>query len=433
MTDTYITHATWAPGGHQIDLCLAPAAESLDTIVLIEGIPLPNIKKACPSGAMEIPEHAHVIDASGKLLMPALYDLHTHIEMPGRSKRECIIRAGEAAIRGGVWGMLVLPSPAFRFDNGASLDSFRETASVRSAAEMTPAGCISLGMQGLEQAPYNTLAATRGVHVLSDGDDFPADILMLYRAMQYAGELELVFAVRADVPALTKHTYVHPSATAYKLGLHPCPPCAEEIGTETLIRLAEATGAHLHLQLVSTAESVRIIRHAKERGVKVTAEVALQHLLFTHEKIGDYNTVFKTVPPLRDKADCEALLEGVKDGTIDCIVSAHTPCTPFSKKQDFITAPVGMTGLDTFLPALYTHLVEPGLLTWWDLVRACCLNPEGIACPRDQEEGVPSTAPLLLFDPQVSHVVTEESLVCGALNTPFLGQELHGAVTLPLR
>ena len=432
MTNTYVTNATWAITGQHFDLCLCPAAENTSTAFL-DGIPLPDVKHVEPVGKMEIPEHARVIDASGKLLMPALYDLHSHIEIPGRSKRECIMRAGEAAIHGGVWGMLVLPSPAFCFDNGATLDSFREAATVRSVADMTPAGCISLGMQGLEQAPYNTLATTRGVHILSDGENFPSNTLMLYRAMQYAEDLGLIFAVRADVPALTEHTYAHPSTTAYNLGLHPCPPCAEEIGTETLIRLAEVTGARLHLQLVSTAESVRIIRRAKERGVHVTAEVALHHLLFTHEQIGDYNTVFKTIPPLRDQADCDALLEGVKDGTIDCIVSAHTPCSPFSKKQDFISAPAGMVMLDTMLPALYTKLVEPGLLSWTELVRACCLKPAEIANPREQDEGAPHTAPLLLFDPQASNIVTEETLACGTLNNPFLGQELHGTVTLPLR
>ncbi len=432
MTNTYITHATWAPTGQACDLCLSPTAEATCG-VSIDGVKLPDVLKIARAGEMSIPEQARVIDATGKLLMPALYDMHTVIEIPGRSKRECIMRAGEAAVHGGVWGMLVLPSPAFCFDNGAALDSFREAAGARSVADMTAAGCISMGMQGEQQAPYNTLATMRGVRILSDGARCPSDLLMLYRAMQYAGELDLIFAMRADVSALSEHTYAHPSTTAYRLGLHPCPPCAEEIGTETLLRLAEATGARLHLQLVSTAESVRIIRRAKERGVKVTAEVALHHLLFTHEQIGDYDTVYKTEPPLRDRADCEALLEGVKDGTIDCVVSAHTPCTPFSKKQDFISAPVGMVGLDTMLPALYTKLVKPGILSWAELVQACCLQPARIVSPWEQEEGSPAAAPLLLFDPDVRAFVTENTLFCGTHNTPFLGQELCGAVTLPVR
>ena len=430
MTHTYITHATWAPSGQELDFCLGSA----ESPVFLDGIPLPDVLQTAPAGSMEIPTGAQSVDAQGKMLLPALFDLHAHIEIPGRSKRESIIRAGQAAIQGGVWGMLVMPSAAFCFDNAATLDSFHEATATRSAAEMVPACCISLGMKGEQQAPYNTLSTTRGVSILSDGQNYPTNTLMLYRAMQYAAELGLTFAVRGDVPALSNHTYAQPGTTAYKLGLHPCPPCAEEIGLETLIRMAEDTGARLHLQLVSTAEGVSIIRRAKERGkAKLTAEVALHHLLYTHEDIGDYDTVYKTVPPLRDRADCEALLAGVKDGTIDCIVSAHTPCTPFSKKQDFISAPQGMVALDHFLPALYTYLVKPGLLSWGELVRACCVNPARIANPHDLEEDVPTTAPLLLFDPAASSVVSEATLPCGVLNTPLLGRELCGAVTLPVR
>lgn len=432
MTNTYLTHATWAPTGQKLDFCLSSAGSP--TTVFLDGIPLPDVQQVAPTGEMEIPAGATCIDAEGKVILPALFDLHTCIEIPGRSKRECIMRAGQAAIQGGVWGMLVMPSPAFCFDNTATLDSFHEAAATRSAAEMLPACCISLGMKGEQQAPYNTLSTTRGVSILSDGEHYPTNTLMLYRAMQYAAELGLTFAVRGDVPALSNHTYAHPGTTAYRLGLHPCPPCAEEIGLETLIRMAEDTGASLHLQLVSTAEGVSIIRRAKELGrAKITAEVALHHLLYTHEDIGDYNTIFKTTPPLRAKEDCEALLAGVKEGVIDCIVSAHTPCTPFAKKQDFISAPQGMAMLDHLLPTLYTHLVKPGLLSWAELVRACCINPARIANPHDLEEDVPTTAPLLLFDPQAERRVCEDTLPCGVLNTPLLGQALKGEVTLPLR
>lgn len=429
MTHTYISHATWAPSGQELDFCLGSA----ESPVILDSIPLPDVRKTAPGGAMEIPAGARCIDARGKILMPALFDLHAQIEIPGRSKRECIMRAGQAAQQGGVWGMLVMPSHTFCFDNAATLDSFHEAAANRSAAEMVPACCISLGMKGEQQSPYNTLSTTRGISILSDGQSYPANTLMLYRAMQYAAELGLTFAVRGDVPALSAHTYAHPGATAYKLGLHPCPPCAEEIGLETLIRMAEDTGAPLHLQLVSTAEGVNIIRRAKDRGkAKLTAEVALHHLLYTHEDIGDYDTVYKTVPPLRDRADCEALLAGVKDGTIDCIVSAHTPCTPFAKKQDFISAPQGMVALDHFLPTIYTYLVKPGRLSWADVVRACSTNPARIANPHDLEEDVPTTAPLLLFDPAAERVVSEATLPCGTLNTPLLGRTLAGEVTLPL-
>lgn len=429
MTNTYIRNAAWAPTGELFDIRLAPGfsqiVEEFGGLTIIDA----EVK---PSGQMNIPAHARVIDASGKLIMPALFDMHAKVEIEGRSKRESVTRTGQAAVQGGVWGMLVQPTSGFMFDNSASLDSFREAVGQRSAAEMIPAGCISQGMKGDQQAPYNTLAA-RGIRILSDAGERPGNLLMLHRAMKYVAELDMIMAIRGDVPSITANTCVHPSTTSYKLGLHGTPACAEEIGIEIIVRLAQAAGCRLHVQTVSTAEGVEIIRRAKAAGCKITAEVALHHLLFTHEEIGDYDTNFKVLPPLRDKGDTEALLAGVKDGTIDCIVSDHTPCTPFAKKQDFSTAPQGMCLLDYMLPTLYTRLVKPGKLSWDELVKACCINPCAIAAPEvldaDELEGMP----LLLFDPNTCETVTEETLPCGTINTPLMGQTLCGKVTLPLQ
>lgn len=430
MTNTYIRNATWVLDSKQYDFCLGQDSE---TVCELNGFQLPGIERIAPAGELEIPAGApRVHDATGKILMPALFDMHASIEIEGRSKRECVSRAGQAAIAGGVWGMLVIPTPGFCFDNAATLDSFHDAVTQRSAAEMLTAGCISQGMKGEQQALYNTLAA-RGVSILSDGVNPPSNLLMLHRAMKYASEIGMTFALRGDVPALTANTCIQPGVTSYNLGLHGTVPCAEEIGIDTALRLAADAGAKVHVQTVSTAKGVDIIRRAKAAGQQVTAEVALHHLLFTHENIGDYDTTYKTLPPLRDAADCEALLEGVKDGTIDCIVTDHTPCTPFAKKQDFTTAPQGMIGLDTFLQAIYTHLVKPGKLSWEDVVRACCINPVNIANPIDLEEDVPSAAPLLLFDPEISFEVGADNLPCGTLNTPFLGTTLNGSITLPLQ
>lgn len=416
MNNLYIINAT-TPDGQQVDCRMGRSMGDVTT---------------APAGTLRIPTGARVIDGSGKLLLPAFFDLHAHIEQPGRSKRESVTRAGQSALNGGVWGMLVMPSPGFMFDNYATLDSFHDAVSQRALAEMYAAGCISVGMNGEQQAPYNTMAA-RGVSIITDAGQMPSSILMLYRAMKYVAELGLTLAVRGDVPELTRNTYMHPSETSYILGLHGTPPCAEEIGIETVLRLARDAGAKLHIQTVSTAEGVAIIRRAKAQGQQVTAEVALHHLLYTHDNVGDYDTNFKTLPPLRDRADCEALITGIKDGTIDCIVSDHTPCTPFAKKQDFITAPAGMVALDTFLPAIYTYLIKPGKLTWTEVVRACSENPCRIADPREPEYDAPMQAPLMLFDPHETYTVTEDHLSCGTLNTPLLGTQLSGHVTLPLQ
>lgn len=429
MTSTYIRNATWAPTGESFDIRLAPGHTQV--VPEFGGITICDAEVK-PAGQMNIPERARVVDATGKLVLPALFDLHAKIELEGRSKRESVTRTGQAAVQGGVWGLLVQPTPGFMFDNSASLDSFREAVGQRSVAEMIPAGCISQGMKGDQQAPYNTLSA-RGINILSDAGERPGNLLMLHRAMKYVAELDMCMAIRGDVPSITANTYMHPSTTSYQLGLHGTPACAEEIGLEIIVRLAKDAGCRLHVQTVSTAAGVDIIRRAKAEGCKITAEVALHHLLYTHENVGDYDTTFKTVPPLRDQADADALLAAVKDGTIDCIVSDHTPCTPFAKKQDFPSAPQGMCLLDHFLPTIYTKLVQTGKLSWAELVQACCVNPCSIACPDVTNPEEPEGMPLMLFDPAARTVVNEENLPCGALNTPLLGQELCGSVTLPLQ
>lgn len=418
MTKTYIKNATWALTGEKLDICLGDGEEPV-----INGVTLNGVCAAAPAGSMDIPADADVLDAEGELLLPALFDLHAKISISGKGLRECVERADDAAHKGGVCGMLVMPTAGRCFDNGDAIESFAVATRMSSETDMYPAGCISLGMEGEQQAPYNTLKSN-GVSILTDAENVPHNLLMLHRAMKYAAELGLTFAIRGDVPVLTEKTYMHPGTTSYKLGIHGTPACAEEIGIETVLRLAADAGAKVHIQTVSTAEGVAIIRRAKASGkVQVTAEVALHHLLYTHENVGDYDTTFKTLPPLREQSDCEALLAGVKDGTIDCIVTDHTPCIPFAKKQDFITAPQGMLALDTFLPALYTHLVKPGKLTWEDVVRACALNPVSIAEPTWPNK-------LLLFKPDTTETVEADTLPTGTLNTPLLGTELCGSVTM---
>ena len=221
---------------------------------------------------------------------------------------------------------------------------------------------------------------------------------------------------------------MHPGTTSYRLGLTGSPSCAEEIGMETIIRLSVETGNSLHVQTVSTAGSVDILRRCKPVTAGLSAETALHHLLFTHEDVGRYDTNYKTLPPLRGQSDVDALIAAVNDGTIDCIVSDHTPCTPFSKLQDFVVAPQGMIALDTFLPAIYQYLVEPGKMSWQTVARACSDAPRrlmGLA-PVSLEEGAPAN--LVVFDPEGETPVTDETLRSRARNTPFLGKTLKGKV-----
>lgn len=410
-TILFISQATDIAAGREIDLCIADG-----TVI------------ACGSaGTLTAPEGARTIDATGLYILPGLFDLHTHISITGKETGYCIAAAAAAARQGGVTGFQCMPNTSAVLDNGAQITSLMDIAAAQPGISIVPAGCISQNCEGEQQAPYDTLRC-KGVKFITDADHIPHNLLMLYRAMKYACELGLTFALRGDLPQLTEKTYAHPSVTSYRLGLHGTPSCAEEIGIETIIRLAGDAGAAIHVQTVSTAGGTEIIRRAKNEGQRITAEAALHHLIYTHENIGDYDTNFKTLPPLRDRSDCEALIAAINDGTIDCIVSDHTPRIPFAKKQDFCSAPHGMIALDTYLPALYTSLVRPGHIGWQKLLQACAVRPRqllGLDVP-ELREG--SAADFILFDPEGTTEVTPAMLQARTENTPLLGTTLHGRV-----
>lgn len=393
-------------------------------IVVTDGI----ISHLAPAGdPLPELEGATVVDGTGCLILPGLFDLHAHLCQPGKESRERIATASRAALHGGITGVQAMPDTSPMLDNAAQIGSFVELCQELAEIDVVPAGCITKNGDGVEQASYDSMRG-KGVRCVTDADRVPQNLLLLHRAMQYAGPLGLRFAIKGDVPQLTDKATAHPSTTAYKLGLSGASSCAEEIGIEAIIRLAVDTGNGLHVQTVSTRGGVDIIRRWRQQGASVTAEVALHHLLFTHENIGEYDTTFKTCPPLRTEEDRVALLEALNDGTIDCIVSDHTPCTAFEKDQDFVSAPAGMSMLDTFLPALYHHLVLPGKMNWQTLVRVCTQTPRQMLGLDDVQLQVGGRANFVLFDPSGCTQVTPESLCSKGKNSPFLGTTLQGAV-----
>ncbi len=401
-----------------------PADTEQVDILISRGV----VAKVAPAGTIEQSEGTIEIDACGSVILPGLFDLHVHLCHPGNEARERVSTASDAAIQGGVTGMLAMPDTSPALDCSAHIELFTEICDKESPLEIIPSGCITKDMAGEEQVSYDSLRS-HGVSFITDAEKRTENLLLLHRAMQYAGPLGLTFAIRGDVPMLTAKAAMHTSETSYILGLAGSPSCAEEIGTDTIIRLSADTGNALHVQTVSTGVSADIIRQWKGRHPRLSAETALHHLLFTHEDVGDYKTTFKTVPPLRDKEDNRLLIDALNDGTIDCIVTDHSPVTDFEKKQDFCSTPPGMNGLDTFLPALYHHLVRPGLLTWDTLGRVCCDNPRkllNLSLPR-LAEGEPVN--FVLFNPDEKTVVSREFLKSKSSNNPFLGQTLQGKVT----
>jgi dihydroorotase len=380
--------------------------------------------------ALTAPEGAKVIDACGRLLMPAMFDAHVHFREPGQEAKETIATGAEAAINGGITGIVMMPNTSPAIDSPAVVKQVLESAAKHSRIPIYTSGCVTKGRHGKELAAIDGMRAL-GVKMLTDDGDTIADPAVLYRAMQYATEFGMFFASHCEVPELAGPRALNEGAVSYRLGIKGTPACAEEIIIDRDIRLAHATGAHIHIQHVSSKVGMETIRWWKQRGdVKVTAEVAPHHLLFTEEDIGDYDTHYKMNPPLRTKADTEALLQGLIEGVFDLIATDHAPHTPFEKSQDFVSAPNGITGLETALVSLYHYFVATGKFGWDLVVKRYSAEPRRIMGldPVPVEEGKP--ADFILFDPEAETTFTTDFMKSKSRNTPFLDKTLKGRVDL---
>lgn len=376
------------------------------------------------------PEGTRIIHANGKILMPAMFDAHVHFREPGFEAKETIASGSEAAINGGITGVVMMPNTSPAIDSATVVNQVLDIAKRTSRIPIYTSGCVSKGRHGKEMAGIDGMR-NLGVKMLTDDGDTTSDPSLLFRAMQYASEFGMFFASHCEVPELAGPRALNDGAMSYRLGIKGSPACAEEIIIDRDIRLAHAAGAHIHIQHVSSKLGMETIRWWKQRGdVKVTAEVAPHHLLFTDEDIGDYDTHYKMNPPLRTKADNEALLQGLIDGTFDLIATDHAPHTPFEKSQDFVSAPNGITGLDTALVSLYHYFVAAGKFGWDLIVKRYSAEPRRFM-------GLPAVsiepnqpADLILFDPDGETTFSPEFMKSKSQNTPFLNQTLKGSVDL---
>jgi len=376
------------------------------------------------------PEGVRVIDAAGRILMPAMFDAHVHFREPGFEAKETIASGAESAINGGITGVVMMPNTVPAIDSAGVVSQVLESAKKNARIPVYTSGCVTKGRHGKELAGIDGMRAL-GVKMLTDDGDTTGDPSVLYRAMQYATEFGMFFASHCEVPELAGPRALNEGAVSYRLGIKGSPACAEEIIIDRDIRLAHATGAHIHIQHVSSKVGMETIAWWKSRGdVRVTAEVAPHHLLFTDEDIGDYDTHYKMNPPLRTKADNEALLQGLIDGTFDLIATDHAPHTPFEKSQDFVSAPNGITGLDTALVSLYHYFVATGKFGWDLVVKRFSAEPRRfMSLPAISiEEGQP--VDLILFNTEKETTFTKEFMKSKSQNTPFLDKTLKGSVDL---
>lgn len=404
----------------------SPALQEADVLVE-KGI----IKTIAPG--LPVPGNVRVIEGRNRLLMPAMFDAHVHFREPGFEAKEDIASGTEAAINGGITGVVMMPNTSPAIDSATVVKMVLDKAKAVSRIPVYTSGCITKGREGKELAAIDGMRSL-GVKMLTDDGDGVSDAAVLFRAMQYASEFGMFFASHCEVHELAGPRALNEGAMSYRLGIKGSPACAEEIMIDRDIRLAHATGAHIHIQHVSSKLGMETIKWWKDRGdVKVTAEVAPHHLMFRDEDIGNYDTHYKMNPPLRTAADNAALLEGLKSGIFDLLATDHAPHTPFEKAQDFTSAPNGITGMDTALVSMFDRFVSRGELGWDVIVKRYSAEPRRLMGldPVPVEEGKP--AEFILFDPEGSTTFTTEFMKSKSRNTPFLNKTLKGSVDLVVR
>jgi dihydroorotase len=382
---------------------------------------------------LDAPQGAEIVDCAGCVLMPAMFDVHVHAREPGQEHKETIKTCSEAAINGGVTGMVLMPNTLPAIDTGGLIQTVLDIAAAKSRIKVLQTGCITKGRAGEELAAIAGMAA-KGAPMLTDDGEPVTDPRLLRRAMEYAKDFGLPCASHCEVKSLSGRGAINEGPASYRLGLPGIPAISEEICLDRDIRIAQYTGAHVHIQHVTTARGMETIRRAKEDGVRVTCEVAPHHLIFNEDHIVDYDTNYKMNPPLRTAEDNARLLQGLIDGVFDVIATDHAPHSENEKRHnDFGSAPFGITGLETAVVSLYHHFIKPGRFGWDLLVRRYSAEPRrliGIE-PVPIAEGLP--AEFLVFATGKTTTFSRDFMKSKSLNTPFIDRTLDGQIVTVVR
>lgn len=371
------------------------------------------------------PVGAETVDASGKYVVPGLIDMHVHLRDPGLEYKEDIISGTRAAVAGGFTSVCCMPNTKPAIDNKAIASYIINKAKTDGFCNVFPVGTITQGMAGDRLAEMGELKESGCVAVSDDGKPVKNSELMR-RALQYAAGIGIMVISHAEELELVGEGVMNEGFTSTELGLKGIPRVAEDIATAREIMLAEYVGAPIHIAHVSTKGSVRIIREAKARGVKVTCETAPHYFTLTDDAVRGYNTNAKMNPPLREADDMAAIKAGLQDGTIDCIATDHAPHHLDEKDVEFNEAMNGIVGLETSLP-LSLKLVDEGLLTLSQLVEKMSCKPSELLGLGRGSLKAGSVADISVIDPQKQWTVTESALASKSKNSPWLGETMTGA------
>ena len=365
------------------------------------------------------------IDAAGMIVTPGLIDMHVHLREPGREEDETIASGTRAALAGGFTSVACIPNTEPPLDTQAAVEFIHQKAARADTCNVFVVACVSRNREGKELAEIGQLVEAGAVAFSDDGAPV-ADAELMRRALEYCSLFGKPILAHEDVLELSRGGVMNEGLVSLLLGLGGMPAAAEEVMIGRDTALAESTGGRLHVMHVSTAGGVALVRAAKARGVRVTAEACPHHFTLTDESLRTFDANCKMSPPLRTAADVEAIIAGIADGTIDCIATDHAPHAREKKMLELDRAPFGILGLETAIGLSVTRLIVPGRLAWPRLVEAMSTLPARILGLDRGTLRTGSPADVTIIDPDLDWKVDVKSFRSKSINSPFDGWTLRG-------
>ena len=413
-----MSQVTWIKGGRVID----PKSErdEISDIFISNG-------KIIDRPSRETLAKADTIDATGLVASPGLVDLHVHFRVPGETHKETIFSGTSSAAAGGFTSVVCMPNTSPPADTAGTIQYIKDAVDRESIVHVFPTACITVGSEGERLAPTGSLRDA-GAVAISDGGKCLQNSGLMRRAVEYANMFNIPVIDHCEDYSLSANGVMNEGLVSTKLGLRGSPTEAEDIMISRDVILSAKTGAHIHIQHVSSRNAIDIIRRAKSRGVNISAEATPHHMCFSELEVSDFNTNFKMNPPLRSEEDRLAILEGLEDGTIDCIASGHAPHTDYEKDVEFDYAPNGVIGLETALGATLNQLYHSKRL---DLPRTLSLltyQPAQILNLNKGTLEIGADADVTLFDPECEWTPQSNSFQSKSSNSPWINRTLKGKV-----